>query len=122
MRILSIKLTYRAVTGPKIAMPKKYGSKKKRALGAGLYQNRGYMSYAWKTLEFKVALEHYVQEVLEALQTAQGEDTVCTASLRLSILEHICSCWGDNENAVSIHESLIELHQGSRHDLCETCS
>jgi hypothetical protein len=69
------------------------------------------MLYAWKTLGFQVSLEHYVKEILDAVQTAQEDYTVCTALIQLSTLEHICSCWGDEENAVSIHNCLLDLHK-----------
>lgn len=83
----------------------------KKAWGEDIYQNRRSMSYAWETLGFKVSLEKYVKTILDAVQTAPQDYTVCTALLRLSTLEHVCSCWGDEENAVSIHNCILDLHK-----------
>lgn len=89
--------------------------RQKNGLGPTLYQNRSSMSSAWQTLGFKAALEQYVRELkVNAVQTAQEDDNVSAASLRLSILEHICSCWGDEENAVSIHQCIMDLQRRSK--------
>lgn len=77
------------------------------------------MLYAWNTLGFRVSLENCVREILDVVQTAQEEHTVCTALLQLSTLEHICSCWGDEENAVSIHQCIMGLHERSKYGVCD---
>lgn len=88
------------------------------ASGPNLYHNQSYIKYAWHNFGLKTSLENYVRETLRVAQTETDgkEDVENSVLLRLSVSEHLCSFWGDDENAKSIHQCLMSLQGNKKRD------